>query len=114
MAKVKKVKITESILVNAFDSVLSEEFGLETPSQTLNENVTKSDVMDITRSEIKKFLTKNRNPQFENVVRQMVVKEVKNNKELEKQMKGITKDTLVELYKAMWTKRNFWVNELVK
>lgn len=115
MARTRTVKINNTILSEAFDSILSEEFGIKKPANNLlSEEVTKTDIIDITKKEIAKFLEQNRSQKFENIVRQMVVKEVKSNKQLESYIKEITKDTLVELYKALWTKRNFWTNELVK
>jgi hypothetical protein len=37
---------------------------------------------------------------------------VKDNKDFENKVVDITRNVLVQLYKQLWTRRSFWVNDL--
>lgn len=79
----------------------------------LYEELTKTDKDDIkkmVKSEIKDLL----NNDLEKEVLEILKKEIKGNKELESRMEEVSTKVLVNLYKTLWMKRNFWVNKLVK
>ena len=54
------------------------------------------------------------NNDLEKEVLEILKKEIKGNKELESRMEEVSTKVLVNLYKTLWMKRNFWVNKLVK
>lgn len=109
-----KVKISENELTNYFNEILSE--GDVCPcGEVISESLTQSDKNDIkslVKKEIKDFLDLNRNGDFEKKVEDIIKNNFKNNKDLEKHIVDITKNVLVQLYKNLWTKRNFWVSDL--
>lgn len=108
-----KIKITESELTNYFKEVLSEMEScpcgeIITESSELDKN----DVKSIVKKEIKDFLDLNRSTDLEKKIQTIVTKTIKNDKGLEKHFVDITRNVLVQLYKNLWTKRNFWSNDL--
>jgi hypothetical protein len=46
------------------------------------------------------------------MVNGMIKDYVKKDKELEKYFVEISKNVLVQLYKTLWTKKNFWTSDL--
>lgn len=73
--------------------------------KALNEEVTASDVdVKITKAIGSKELKAK--------VAEIIGNHLKNNKELEDQVVDITKNVLIQLYKTLWTKRNFWSTSL--
>ena len=73
--------------------------------KALNEDVTASDVdVKITKAIGSKELKAK--------VAEIIGNHLKNNKELEDQVVDITKNVLIQLYKTLWTKRNFWSTSL--
>ena len=50
---------------------------------------------------------------LEKLVLTLLKKELKG-KDMEERMSDISKDVLVSLYKTLWMRRNFWVNNLGK
>jgi len=71
----------------------------------LNEELTKSDV----NREIDKVLDSNA---LSDKVAKIVKDKIKNDPDLEKFMVDISKNVLAQLYKTLWTKRNFWQSSL--
>jgi hypothetical protein len=111
MAK-RVVKLTDSQLTEHFHAVLSEGIQCDCEErQDLKEEFSGSEKEQI-RSIIRDFLKMSRSENFETSVRKMVADYVKNDKDLEKYVVDITKNVLVQLYKTMWTKKGFWVNDL--
>lgn len=102
-----KVKILDEQLDKAIYKLLSED------SVIINEStdLTKTDIEQISKGEIKKFFAR-RSPQLEASVKEVVKTMVKNDSDVEKAMVDIAKNVLVQLYKALWTKRGMWVNDL--
>lgn len=49
---------------------------------------------------------------FTKKIKDVVDDEVKSDKELEKLVVNITKDALEQLYKTLWTKRQFWKSQI--
>ncbi len=71
----------------------------------LNEEFGKKDVT----KEINTFID---GETFKNKIEKIVKDKLKNNKELEDKMVEITKNVLSQLYKTLWTKRNFWKSQV--
>jgi len=105
-----KVKVTESQLRGYFGEVITEM-----DNGVINESLTptdKSDIKSMVKKEIKDFLENNRSPEFENKVSDIIRKKLKNDKENEKYLVDLTKNVLIQLYKNLWTRRNFWSSDL--
>lgn len=101
-----KLKISNT----QFDKAL---YGLLSEGKLLNENdLTKSDVEQISKRAVKTYLEQGRSPELENKVRSVMKDIVKSDKDFEKAVVEISKNVLVQLYKALWTKRNFWTSDL--
>lgn len=71
-------------------------------------------VKQLLREELNKTDIKN---QFQDLIKsndlkskviEIVKQHVKNDKDLEKQMLEISKNALIQLYKTLWMKKNFW------
>jgi hypothetical protein len=106
-----KVKITESQL----DQYLKEclvEMDTKTPINEALSPTDKSDIKVLIKNEIKDFLSITRGSQFETKVKDIVKDTVKSNKDFENKVVEITRNVLVQLYKQLWTRRSFWVNDL--
>jgi len=71
----------------------------------LNEEFGKSDVT----KEINAFID---GATFKNKIEKIVKDKLKDNKELEDKMVEITRNVLSQLYKTLWTKRNFWRSQV--
>ena len=65
------------------------------------------------RKEIKDFMNANTVKQFENKLIDELKKEIKNGK-LDRDIKSIVSDVMIDFYRLMWTKRSFWEPELRK
>jgi anti-sigma28 factor (negative regulator of flagellin synthesis) len=65
------------------------------------------------RKEIKDFMNANTVKQFENKLIDELKKEIKNGK-LDRDIKGIVSDVMIDFYRLMWTKRSFWEPDLRK
>jgi hypothetical protein len=74
----------------------------------LNETFSKEQKDEI-KSEVKKALN---STDLKDVISTLVAKEIKGNKELEKDVVNITKNVLTQLYKTLWVKRGFWQSML--
>lgn len=102
-----KIKIRESQLDSAIYNLLSED-NILSESEDLN----KSDVENIAKKEIKNFFDSSRNTELENKVKLIIRDFVKNDKDFEKSVLEISRNVLVQLYKALWSKRSFWTSDL--
>jgi Na+/phosphate symporter len=102
-----KVKVTDKQLTEWFSEVLEGK-------EVINEssNVTKDDVKSIVKKEIKEFLGMTNTSDINEKVKKMVKEAIKNDKDLEKHMVDISKNVLIQMYKNLWTRRNFWSNDL--
>ena len=68
---------------------------------------------EITEKELDKKLKEFMNSKaFTQKIKDVVDDEVKSDKELEKLIVDITKDALEQLYKTLWTKRQFWKSQI--
>jgi hypothetical protein len=109
-----KIKVTESQLTSYFREVLEE--GEMCPcGEVISEALSptdKSDIKSMVKKEIKDFLDLNRSGDMEKKVEDIIKKKFKNDKDIEKYIVDITKNVLVQLYKSLWTKRNFWSSDL--
>jgi anti-sigma28 factor (negative regulator of flagellin synthesis) len=65
------------------------------------------------RKEIKDFMNATTVKQFENKLIDELKKEIKNGK-LDRDIKGIVSDVMIDFYRLMWTKRSFWEPDLRK
>ena len=65
------------------------------------------------RKEIKDFMNATTVKQFENKLIDELKKEIKNGK-LDRDIKSIVSDVMIDFYRLMWTKRSFWEPELRK
>lgn len=105
-----KIKITESQLDQYLKECLTEM-----DNKTINESLTptdKSDIKVMIKKEIKDFLDITRGSQFETKVKDIIKDMLKGNKDFDNKVVEITRNVLVQLYKQLWTRRNFWVNDL--
>lgn len=71
----------------------------------LNEEITDQDLD-------KKLKDYTSSKAFTNKIKSVVSDEIKSDKELEKFVVDITRDALEQLYKTLWTKRNFWKSQI--
>ena len=65
------------------------------------------------RKEIKDFMNASTVKQFENKLVDELKKEIKNGK-LDRDIKSIVSDVMIDFYRLMWTKRSFWEPDLRK
>lgn len=65
------------------------------------------------RKEIKDFMNATTVKQFENKLVDELKKEIKNGK-LDRDIKSIVSDVMIDFYRLMWTKRSFWEPDLRK
>jgi hypothetical protein len=106
-----KVKITESQLDQYLKECLVEMDEKSNISEALTPS-DKSDIKVMIKKEIKDFLDITRGSQFETKVKDIVKDSLKTNKDFENKVVEITRNVLVQLYKQLWTRRSFWVNDL--
>jgi hypothetical protein len=71
----------------------------------MSDSISKSEL----ESRLKKFL---KSSELKRKIRQGAKEETKSDKEMEKLVVDITKNVLTQLFKTMWTKRNFWKSDL--
>jgi len=50
--------------------------------------------------------------ELQNKIAKLVAQELKKSPELEDKVLEITKNVLIQLYKTLWTKRDFWKSQL--
>jgi hypothetical protein len=53
-----------------------------------------------------------RSSDLDKKIEDIVKKKIKSDKDIEKYMVEVIKNVTVQLYKTMWTRRNFWTSEL--
>jgi len=106
-----KIKITESQLEQYIKESLVE-MDEKTPINEALSPTDKSDIKVMIKNEIKDFLNITRGSQFETKITDIVKDMVKGNKDFENKVVDITRNVLVQLYKQLWTRRSFWVNDL--
>lgn len=109
-----KIKITESQFNDIFKEAFNES-ELCPCGEVITEALTQSDKNDIktiVKNEIKSFLEITRSSDLEKKIEDIVKKKIKSDKDVEKHMVDVIKNVTVQLYKTMWTRRNFWVSEL--
>ena len=66
-----------------------------------NKEITKTDIS----KEVKLYVDSD---VFKAKIEKIIKLKLQNNKELEDKVVDITKNVLTQLYKTLWTKRNFW------
>lgn len=74
----------------------------------LNETFSKSDREDISK-QINTFID---SKEFEKKIEKIVLNRLKDNKELEDKVVDITKEVLINMYKALWVKRSTWMSAI--
>lgn len=104
---IMKLKLTEQELFNYF----KEAFEPSLLNEALS-NADKNDVKSIVKKEISDFLNLNRSIDFEKKVETIIKNKIKSDKDVEKYIVDVTRNVLVQLYKNLWLRRNFWVNDL--
>lgn len=67
----------------------------------------KNQIEKMIKSEIKDLIDKD----LEKIVLDLLKKELKD-KKMEDRMLEISKEALISLYKTLWLRRNFWVNNI--
>ncbi len=73
----------------------------------------KDQIERMIRKEIKDFMETNTVKQFENKLVDMLKKEIKNGK-LQKDVRAVVGDVMVDFYRLMWTRRAFWEPDIRK
>lgn len=73
----------------------------------------KEQIERMIRKEIKDFMDTNTVKQFENKLIDMFKKEIKNGK-LQKDVRAVVGDVMVDFYRLMWTRRAFWEPDIRK
>jgi len=71
----------------------------------INEEMKKSDV----EKSVKTYID---SAEFKTKIEKIVKDRIKNEKELEDKVVEITKNVITQLYKTLWTKRNFWKSNI--
>ena len=82
----------------------------------LKEELNKSDEAKnkkLARDEFDKLVKKHlSSTDLEKKVQELVVKNLKKDKPTKKEVASITKDVLINLYKVLWQRKNFWSNNI--
>jgi len=73
--------------------------------KNINEELTKTDI----NKSVKLYMD---GPEFKKKIEAIVKDRVKNEKALEDKVVEISKNVLTQLYKALWTKRGLWRDNL--
>jgi hypothetical protein len=71
----------------------------------INEEMKKSDV----EKSVKTYID---SAEFKTKIEKIVKDRIKNEKELEDKVVEISKNVITQLYKTLWTKRNFWKSNI--
>ena len=106
----KKVKILNEQLDMVIYNVLSEDTVLL--KEEVEKDLTETEVEKIAKRTFYDILKNARNTQLEKKVSEIVQDMVKKDTRFQKDIVEITKNVLVQLYKALWTKRSFWITDL--
>jgi len=82
----------------------------------LKEELNASDearVKKLARDEFDKAIKKHlSSSQLEKKIKELVIANLKGHKPTQKEVASITKEVLVKLYRVLWTRKNFWSNNL--
>ena len=98
------------ILGEQFDRAL---YNLLSEGELLTEtDLTASDVEQIAKKTVKNYFETGRNADLENKIKGLMKDMVKHDKDFEKAVLEISRNVLVQLYKALWSKRSFWTSDL--
>lgn len=107
-----KANITDKQLEAIISEALDERDGKAT---LISEALTNSDedkVKSIVKKEMKSIINAATASQFEQMVAKMVKDKIKGDKDVEDHLIKLTRNVLVQLYKVLWMKRNFWADGL--
>jgi len=84
--------------------------------QLIREELNSSDearIKKLARDEFDKAIKKHlSSSQLESKVKELVIKNIKKDKPTQKEVASITKEVILKLYKILWTRKNFWSNNL--
>lgn len=105
-----KVKISEAQFDKALYAVLSES-NILVEGEHANQ-LNKGDVEQIAKKTIKTYFDSGRSAELENRIKSVVTQMVKSDKNIQDSIVEITRNVLVQLYKALWTKKSFWTSDL--
>ena len=106
-----KAKVTNKEL----DAIINEALDERDNGVLITEATTGVDedkVKSIVKKEIKKIINAETTTQFEQMVAKMVKDKIKGDKDVEDHLVKINRNVLVQLYKTLWMKRNFWADSL--
>ena len=78
----------------------------------IKEELTRADKAEIKKLARKEFEDMLKTSDIKSKIEDLVKKQLKNDKPTQKEIADITQKVLVQFYKTMWTRRNFWVNKL--
>lgn len=104
--------ITERQFLMLSSNIIVEEV---LKDKFINESLTasdKSEIKTIIKRELKDFLNINKISDLDKKISDLAIKAYKKDKDIENQTVEIVKNVLVQLYKNLWVKRNFWANDL--
>ena len=104
--------ITERQFLMLSSNIIVEEV---LKDKFINESLTasdKSEIKTIIKRELKDFLNINKVSDLDKKISDLAIKAYKKDKDIENQTVEIVKNVLVQLYKNLWVKRNFWANDL--
>jgi hypothetical protein len=102
-----KIKITEKQFDTVVGEILSESVILSEAQE-----LTRGDVDSIATKAIKTFLSGSRSPALESNIKIVVRDMMKSDKETTDKIVEVAKNVIIQLYKALWTKRSFWISDL--
>lgn len=106
-----KIKVSDKQLTEWVKEVLTEKETITESSSSLSV-ADKNDVKALVKKELKEFLNSSNSQDLEKKIGKMVKDSIKTDKDMENRIVEITRNVLVQLYKNLWTKRNFWANDL--
>lgn len=107
-----KAIITENQLEVIIGEAIDERDGKKS---LVTEELAKSDVdkvKSIVKKEIKDIIGAASAQQFEQMVAKMLKDKIKGDKQIEDHLVKINRNVLIQLYKTLWMKRNFWADNL--
>lgn len=80
--------------------------------QVLKEELTRADKAEIKKIAKDEFEAMLKNSNIKSKIEDIVKKQLKNDKPTQREVADITQKVLVQFYKTLWTRRNFWANKL--
>ena len=78
----------------------------------IREELTRSDKAEIKKLIRSEFEEAIKDKTIKSKIEDLVKKQLKNDKATQKEVADITQKVLVQFYKTLWTRRNFWANKL--